>query len=320
MASKPVDGHQRAHHHAHHAHHHHHAQSAHKSAEKPTKADKPTQPKPPGQAAQQPESAPPQAAAGAPVPKDKFTPPTTQPVNITPGATGEHKAPPQAAAGAPAPAPKTGTGTGVVAAPAPATGNGTGAVAAPKTQPPVANPAALSWIGQLAPTGASTGYDGAMNCGPAAGAMIARATGYQPTMSDGALVEQLAGFGQTSPELGTTGNGMIAMYQEMGMETAAIPGADMTWINNQLTSGRYVTALGDYYQVPGRIDDSKTAGHYLDVTGYHKATKHQDARYVVRDPANEALKKMTAAELQSFITAAPQGGFAIACWPDPTVL
>jgi len=310
MASKPVDGHQRAHHHAHRAHHQHahQGQQAHKSADKPTKADKPAQA---GQAAPPPQGAA-QAAAGAPqpAPKDNFTPPTATPVNLTPGATGERKAPPAVTAGAPAPAP------------APATGTGTGAVAAPapKTQPPVANPSALKWIGQMAPTGAPTDYNGLMNCGPAAGAMIARATGYQPAMSDGALVEQLAGFGQTSAELGTTGNGMIAMYQDMGMQTAAAPGADMSWITDQLASGRYVTALGDYYQVPGRIDDSKTAGHYLDVTGYHKATKNQEARYVVRDPADEALKKMTAAQLQSFITAAPQGGFAIACWPETAVV
>jgi len=162
-----------------------------------------------------------------------------------------------------------------------------------------------------------------MYCGPAAGAMIARAVGYepQPDCSDAGLVQDLAQFGQTDPATGTTGNGMIAMYQEMGLETAASKGADVTWINDQLTAGRYVTALGDYYQVPGRIDADKTAGHYLDVTGYHEATKHKEARYVVRDPAAENLNWMTASQLQSFISSAPQGGFAISAWSaaDPTV-
>jgi len=70
-----------------------------------------------------------------------------------------------------------------------------------------------------------------------------------------------------------------------------------------------VTALGDYYEVPGRIDPTKTSGHYLDITGVN-----QDGSFQVNDPANTDLAMMTRAQMQDFITSAPQGGFAISAW------
>ncbi|HEY8206728.1 MAG TPA: hypothetical protein VIG99_04555 [Myxococcaceae bacterium] len=159
-----------------------------------------------------------------------------------------------------------------------------------------------------------------MNCGPAAGAMIGRACGYGEGLSDVQLVEKLADIGLTD-ESGTTGNGMIAIYEEMGLETAAIPGVDMSWINSQLAAGHYVTALGDYYAVPGRVDDSQSAGHYMDVTAYEAATQAQAARYSVADPANEALKYLSIMELKSFVNSAPNGGgFCISCWEAAAVL
>jgi hypothetical protein len=319
MAPK-VHGHHHGHraHHGHRTHrqHAHHGQKAHNGGAKTTKTDKPTAPP---QAAQgTPPKAPtaPAAPQQAIAPKDKFTPPTAAPVNLAPGATGERKAPPSVVAGAPMPA--TGAAAPVPKAGAPTPPAGTAAMPAPTPdiKPAISEANHLQWIGQMAPTGAATDYNGLMNCGPAAGAMIARDIGFEfePKMTDAALVNRLAEIGQTSPTLGTTGNGMLAMYEEMGLETAATRGADMDWINSQLSAGRYVTALGDYYAVPERLDDSKTAGHYLALTGYHEATPNKDAWYAISDPAASSVDRMTAAQLQSFITSAPEGGFAISCW------
>ena len=318
MATKPVHGHH--HHHAHRAQHHaqhqqgdaHQPQKAHRSGEKPTL---PAQANPPAPAL------PPQAAASAPPPalatpavapaapqqlpakKDEYAAPAQVPVNLQPGATGERKPP-------------------VIATPA---GGGAPAVdaqaAAQKpaiTLPSVSQSNNLQWISQLDPKASDDSYtNGAMNCGPAAGAMIARDCGYGEKMTDAQLVENLADVAQTDAT-GTSGNGMIAMYQEMGLETASTGGADMSWINAQLSAGHYITALGDYWQVPGRIDPLQTAGHYMDVTGYKEATPGKDATYRVSDPADQNLNFMSYAELQSFISAAPNGGFAIATWNEAT--
>jgi hypothetical protein len=143
--------------------------------------------------------------------------------------------------------------------------------------------------------------------------MVARKIGYGEGMTDAQLVEDLAQVAGTTGE-GTSGNGIIAMYEHMGLETEATPGADLAWINAQLDQGRYITALGDYYQVPGRVDAAQTAGHYIDVTDYREATKKREAAYVVRDPADRTVRRMSVAELQSYITSAPTGGFAIAAW------
>ncbi|HYV47766.1 MAG TPA: C39 family peptidase [Myxococcaceae bacterium] len=167
-------------------------------------------------------------------------------------------------------------------------------------------------ISQFAPNGAPAGYDGTEACGPTVGAMVARNMGFTPEgnkkPTDAELVADLAKAAGTTAQ-GTTGNGMIAMYEHMGLDTKATKGADLDWMTAELQAGHHVTALGNYYEVPGRIDDTKTSGHYLDITGVDKA-----GNFMVNDPANTDLNSMTRDEMQKFITTAPQGGFAISAW------
>lgn len=165
----------------------------------------------------------------------------------------------------------------------------------------------VPFINQYAPTGAAAGYDGTMNCGPAAAAMMARSVGYEPQLNDAELVNKLAAVGGTDPTKGTTGNGMIAMFEEMGLQTAASEGADLAWIQNQVQSGKFVTALGDFYEVPGRENSNLSAGHYLTIIGMDRQT----GDFQVMDSASSQVQSLTAAQLSNFINSLPEGGFAI---------
>jgi hypothetical protein len=115
----------------------------------------------------------------------------------------------------------------------------------------------LPFISQYSPDGADANYkNGDQNCGPAVLAMIAKANGLKPAgMTDAQLVSlQMAKAGTTAA--GTTGNGLIAALEDMGMQTAASPGANLNWINSELQQGREVIANGDFYSVPGHTDPS----------------------------------------------------------------
>lgn len=164
-------------------------------------------------------------------------------------------------------------------------------------------------ISQFHPTGEDANYtNGAENCGPAVGAMVARNMGYGKNMTDAQLINDLGKVAGTTDQ-GTTGNGMIAMYEHMGLDTTAAKGADLNFMQSELQAGHHVTALGDYYEVPGRQDPALTSGHYLDVTGM---TKEGD--FLVNDPANTELNTMTAAQMSNFIGQAPNGGFVVSAW------
>jgi len=167
----------------------------------------------------------------------------------------------------------------------------------------------LPFVSQYDPLGKDANYkNGPENCGPAVLASIAKANGLQPAgMTDAALITKEMGVAGTTGQ-GTTGNGMIAALQDMGMKTAATPGADMNWINGQLAQGHEVVANGDFYSVPGRVDDKQVAGHYIAVTNV------ANGLYSVTDPADSSVHTMTADQLAAFINNHPQGGFAISAW------
>jgi len=165
------------------------------------------------------------------------------------------------------------------------------------------------WISQFDPVGKDSTYsNGEQNCGPAVAAAVARNVGYGKELTDAQLIMHLGQAGGTSNQ-GTSGNGMIAMYNEMGMDTNATAGANLDWMKAELQAGHHVNVLGDYYEVPGRVDGAQTAGHYLGVTGMTL-----DGSFLVNDPADPSVTQLTAAQLQNFITSGPQGGFAISAW------
>ncbi|HZN94745.1 MAG TPA: C39 family peptidase [Myxococcales bacterium] len=165
------------------------------------------------------------------------------------------------------------------------------------------------WVSQLEPAGKDTSYlNGEQNCAPAVAAMVARNAGYGKDLTDSQLIMHLGEVGGTTNQ-GTSGNGLIAMYNQMGMDTNATAGANLDWMRAELQAGRHVNVLGDFYEVPGRIDGAQSAGHYLNVTGM---TLGGD--FLVQDPWDPNVTQLTAAQLQNFITSGPQGGFAVSAW------
>ena len=126
-------------------------------------------------------------------------------------------------------------------------------------------------------------------------------------MTDAQLVMDLGMKAGTTAE-GTSGNGMIAGLESLGMQTAATPGANLGWIDSQLLQGHTVMSNGDYYSVPQHYDQGKLAGHYIAITGVNNGL------YTVKDPADASVSTMTAQQLQNFIAAHPEGGFSLAAW------
>jgi hypothetical protein len=161
------------------------------------------------------------------------------------------------------------------------------------------------YLNQLDPGNKLSGYDGRVNCGPAVMAMLARSNGYGMDLTDAQLVERFARIGQTGPE-GTTGNGLIAIGEEIGLKARASEGADLRFIDAEIQQGRPVVALGDYWALPPHTDPARSFGHYVLITG-------RDAlgNYRVHDPMEEKVTVITPDTLRQYMQAAPQGAFSI---------
>lgn len=183
-----------------------------------------------------------------------------------------------------------------------------GTTAPGKQLPAFADAGKVPFISQYTPTGAKTDYDGTANCGPAVMAMIAKAAGLQgENESDADLVNRLAAIGGTN-EKGTTGNGLLAIAESMGMQAGAVEGANLGWINEQLAAGHRVIANGDFYSIDAHFDKDKASGHYLMVTGY------ENGSYNVVDPASASTTTMTPSQLQAYMVNQPEGAFALSIW------
>jgi len=167
----------------------------------------------------------------------------------------------------------------------------------------------VPFVDQYDPAGKGPLYDGSMNCGPALLAGIAKAQGMTTGYTDAEVVVELAEVAGTDED-GTTGHGMIAALEWMGMQTDASPGADLYWIDDELTAGHVVIANGDYYSLPGREDPVKVAGHYIAVTGVYDDW----STYEVVDPAERNCTALADWQLATFIENATEGGFTISAW------
>lgn len=168
----------------------------------------------------------------------------------------------------------------------------------------------VPFIDQFNPAGKGPFYDGSEYCGPALLAGIAKTRGLSSGMSDADLVSVLAYMAGTDPATGTTGNGMIAALEAMGMHTDANQGGDLEWIDDELASGHDVIANGDFYSVPGRENPGLHAGHYIAIT----AARNGWSSYKVTDPADPKVTSMTDTQVEKFIRSHPQGGFTISAW------
>ena len=168
----------------------------------------------------------------------------------------------------------------------------------------------VPYIDQYKPAGRDAYYDGTEYCGPAILAGIAKGRGLSNGLSDADLINRLARAAGTDTRSGTTGNGMIAALHSLGMQTDAKQGAEVDWIDNQLTSGHDIIAQGDFYSVPGRENPALRAGHYIAIT----AAMGGWSSYKVTDPADGKVTLMTDSEIEKFIRSAPGGGFTISAW------
>ena len=168
----------------------------------------------------------------------------------------------------------------------------------------------VPFIDQFNPAGKGPFYDGSEYCGPALLAGIAKTRGLSSGMSDADLVSVLAYMASTDPATGTTGRGMIAALEAMGMHTDANQGGDLEWIDDELASGHDVIANGDFYSVPGRENPGLHAGHYIAIT----AARNGWSSYKVTDPADPKVTSMTDTQVEKFIRSHPQGGFTISAW------
>jgi len=168
----------------------------------------------------------------------------------------------------------------------------------------------VPFIDQYKPAGRDAHYDGTEYCGPAILAGIAKARGLSDGLSDADLINRLARVAGTDPRNGTTGNGMVAALHYLGMRTDAIGGANLNWIDDQLASGHYVIAEGDFYSVPGRENPGRRSGHYIAIT----AAMGGWSSYKVTDPADGKVTSMTDSQFEKFIRSAPGGGFTISAW------
>ena len=165
----------------------------------------------------------------------------------------------------------------------------------------------VPWIGQMNPTGADGNYKNAsQNCGPAVMAMIAREHGLGQGMSDAELISSLGKTGHTDGT-GTTGNGLIAMADQMGLKSTAQPGANSSWVMSQLQQGKDVVANGDYWALPQHADANQTSAHYILLTGLD-----QNGNITVEDPMDPNVRSLTPAQLDAYNQAHPEGGFNVA--------
>lgn len=170
---------------------------------------------------------------------------------------------------------------------------------------PSAQGAVVPRVDQYSPVGAPAGYDGTVNCGPAVMTMIAKAIDYQPKATEAELIGQFAKTAQTN-ELGTCGNGLIAVAEQMGMQCGAAEGANMGFVDDALAAGKYVIANGDYYALAPHEEPDLSSGHYVLIHGIDA-----DGMYMVNDPADAKVDLVSRDALQGFILSQPVGGFVI---------
>lgn len=165
----------------------------------------------------------------------------------------------------------------------------------------------VPYISQYRPVGAERGYsNGPSNCGPTSMAMLARAFGYGGNMSDAQLINHLGRFGGTT-SAGTSVNGIVAMARAIGKEaTVKGPGPNIEWMKEQLRAGKLLVANGDYHAMPPHQNEARTSGHYVTVAGLDER-----GNFIVRDPADQAVRTITPQQMAHFISSNPNGGWCI---------
>jgi len=161
-------------------------------------------------------------------------------------------------------------------------------------------------INQYRPDGAASGYrNGPSNCGPTSMAMIARAIGWRDGVSEARLINALGDIGGTTAA-GTSVAGLGKMAQAMGLSVTSQAGSYLAWANGQLAAGKWVIFNGDYHEMNPHRNPARTSGHYVLCYGL------ENGQYLVHDPADDRVKRVSPDEMYRFVKAHPSGGHQIA--------
>lgn len=180
-------------------------------------------------------------------------------------------------------------------------GTGPAAVDAPQVPGEPVTGGNVPYISQLNPAGAENGYrNGPSNCGPTSMAMVARAFGLHPEMTDAQLINFL-GDGVGTDGNGTNHNGIIGMANNLGLPvTQAGLGGDADFIRSQLEAGKLVVVNGNF----------GLGGHYVTVTGIDA-----NGNFLVNDPY-EGPRVITPSEMEGYQNAnrQPDGTITGSAW------
>ncbi len=168
-------------------------------------------------------------------------------------------------------------------------------------------------INQLAPSGSDGSYfNGQANCGPTSMAMVARAVGYGPHLTDAQLIMDMYRKCGTQGGNGTPVDGIRQGANAIGLDaTTYHSSAGVEKLAEEIRNGKMVVANGDYYALPapGRWNNAD-GGHYVVVTGMDAG-----GNFLVNDPAGGLKLTLTPQQMAQYLRENPNGGFFTAVGP-----
>lgn len=168
----------------------------------------------------------------------------------------------------------------------------------------------VPYINQISSSGTADDWNKYSNCGPTSMAMIARAFGYRPELSDGSLVNLLGSFAG----IGAAGAGadqIATIGRRMGKTATVKWGADAVWIKSQLSAGRLVAINGNRtvtlkYDNNASTSGTGIQGHWIVGAGITSA-----GNVLVKDPSVPGVSQLTPAQLNEFIRMNYNGDAAV---------
>lgn len=176
-----------------------------------------------------------------------------------------------------------------------------------KADQPASEFGAVPLISQMHPADDDNSYyNGGSNCGPTAMAMVARAAGFRPDLTDADLINYLGEIGGTTAENGTSHAGIEKMAEAMGLPLQYGAKGDMQFVKDALADGKLVVINGNFGGVTGIW-----GGHYVTCTGYDPATD----TFTINDSGSDTTYQLSPDQLSAVQFAnengSDMGAFAI---------
>ncbi len=150
---------------------------------------------------------------------------------------------------------------------------------------------------QLAPRGAPRGFDGRERCAPTSLAMIARAYGVGPKLSDAALVQYIDGLDGKQNEYTSAGD-ISDAARKLGFDAYANTSFNEALLNRELGQRHHIIVTGDPWVLSRSLDSahqySPGTSHAIVVIG------HSRSGYLVQDPMVPRPYRVSAEQLHDF--------------------